>query len=1501
MSGLLGKKSQSTTIERYTGIQLSTSVYASAIPMIYGRQRVNYNLLWYGNFTSTQSGGGGKGGGGGGSSSWNYITAFMAGLCIGPIIAINQIWHDKAIATLTTEGLTYSLGGSAPPIWSFLTSYTPPGIEFDGYIVGTTLTCTNVHKGLFQLYMTITGPGVPANTQITSFLDGTGGDGDYLLSTSSTVGSPGSPPSTVVMDGSVGTIGSQAIPYDHIVWVGSSSYNLGSSASLPNLSFEIDAALGYDVAHGIYDADPAAYIPDYLTEPVRGAGFPGTVATLTGTTNTYQAYCHAMDLLVSPIELTQRSANEFVRDTMQITNSDVVLSAGVLKIVPYADQPVSRVDAAGTTWSFTPNLTPIYSFTDDDYILKIGDEPVQLKRTPRARTYNYVNVEYLERSDMYNIAVAPAYDLQDIQSGFRRIMPTVTLHQITRATVARTVAQFVLQTNLYERNYWTWVVRSDYSLIEPMDVVEVTDAVTGMVQQAIRVTETQDSEEDEFTITGFEISGVSRSTPQYNWSASQGYAANYNSPPGSVASPVIFQMPAIPASLGEGVTIGIAAGGPSSSTNWGGCLVQLSIDGGATYALVGYIGGDQAARYGTLTANLGAVADPDTTSTLGVLLTNTNQQLSTAVTHADADANQTLIWVQGNTAGSAEVMSYGAASLVSAGQYNLSYLRRNLYGSQNEASSTGKTWVRLDGSIFQISLDPGMAGETVHFKFQSFNIYGHALEDISDVPAYAYTVPTALAVSGTIFLVPIGPCAVDGYSIYKIASSSAAWNSFAYSPQAFANGCFVSVRVADVNHEFVGLATNPTNTTLISGYPPLDYAIYLQNGTIVIVEAGIASAGLGTYAVGDSVEVRYDGVTIRYFHNGSLIHATRAAAKTLCPEVVLYEGGAVMSGVQYGPATSTSQASGNWLTNYAWVVGASGTQGNFVDNYDGVNEDSSIVMSGASGAPLGPYGTSEALWKTVGAGANANGGWDNSGDLYGIDSSKTYRSVVWFYWNGVGLPSFYHGADWSGSRYTCAVGTQTVVNNPYFSGGPLSGAAPNKWYLSVGILHGSGYTGASSGLSGIYDPETGENVSAGADYNILAGAAWQMQRVYQFYANNPASVIYFAKPRFEEMNGDEPSIATLLSPAGALAYADNLDEVPDGTTYSKTLAAFVAAGIPFVFQGAYSGSTTYKKGNEVSSGGNYYLYINATPSSGNAPPNPTYWQLISSNQFVATGNAVVNGATVGKVGGATAYDSSIYSVVGYSTVHISAKSNTTLSSMLGLSTNPSANPSYVNGNYMFTNGGVWGIYESGTLIGNFGTSALSDIVEITYDGSTVTYLINKVVVRTVSVTGLTLYAFGSFFAPGSGWNSIDFGPTTNLAVLDTGQLGDDAATEVYVTTAGTVSYGPTGAGGLSVAMLSIALPARPQAYTLLITGFISQWISNDAFDAVHLNQHGSGVSLAFLRGSETGNPGGNGTLRGTLSVAANTATTIEFTYQTTSSGISMSAANLVLQCEMVKK
>lgn len=220
----------------------------------------------------------------------------------------------------------------------------------------------------------------------------------------------------------------------------------------------------------------------------------------------------------------------------------------------------------------------------------------------------------------------------------------------------------------------------------------------------------------------------------------------------------------------------------------------------------------------------------------------------------------------------------------------------------------------------------------------------------------------------------------------------------------------------------------------------------------------------------------------------------------------------------------------NLLPINDWVVGTTGAQGPGGRwNPNGPAAESAIVLGGATAnTPVGPYGTSEPLWecRPTGTGSDGDGGWTID---VSIDHRRTYRSTVWFRVNQL-TGNFYHGPTTAGATTNLTGG---VNPNPYFAEHTfanlgVAGLQANKWYLSVGIIHGSGYTGGHSGISGIYEPETGRRIATGYEFKNTVGATTQAHRCYHFYDPSSAARQWMPKPRFEEMNGGEPSIDSLL-------------------------------------------------------------------------------------------------------------------------------------------------------------------------------------------------------------------------------------------------------------------------------------------------------------------------------------------------------------------------------------
>src|SRR6266542_6492826 len=197
--------------------------------------------------------------------------------------------------------------------------------------------------------------------------------------------------------------------------------------------------------------------------------------------------------------------------------------------------------------------------------------------------------------------------------------------------------------------------------------------------------------------------------------------------PGDTNPPVLFEPP--PGLTRSATEVWIIATG---GINWGGCQVWLSLDG-TTYAYAGtiYRGG----RQGVLTASLPSHADPDTSNTLSVDLTESHGQLLSGTT-ADADAFVTLCHCDG------ELLSYETATLTAAFTYDLTYLRRGVYGTPVGAHSAGADFARFgpnDPSLFKYIYPMSFVGQTIHVKLPAFNIFGQALQSLAGLTPTGYS------------------------------------------------------------------------------------------------------------------------------------------------------------------------------------------------------------------------------------------------------------------------------------------------------------------------------------------------------------------------------------------------------------------------------------------------------------------------------------------------------------------------------------------------------------------------------------------------------------------------------------------------------------------------------------------------------------------------------------------------------------------------------------------
>jgi len=543
----------------------------------------------------------------------------------------------------------------------------------------------------------------------------------------------------------------QALGYSGIAYLAAGAYQLGNSAQLPNHNFEVAGVYSTSLASlGVADADPSLVIADMLTNAHYGAGFP---SARLGDFSTYQAYCIASGLWISPAYTEQAQASSLLDDIAKATNSAFVWSAGVLTLVPYGDTAI-----AANGYSYTPPAAAIYDLSDDDFMPVSNQDPVLLTRKRPSDALNSIKIECLDRSNSYNPAVIESKDQALIETFGLRQSSSTQMHLFADLNAGKLSAQLQLQRQAI-RNIYQFSLDQRYVLLDPMDIVTITDANLGLDKQWVRITEITENDDGSLSIIAEEYLAGAGHAPLYSYQQGQGFTANYNSSPGHANTPVVFEPTAL---LNEGLEVWLAASG---GANWGGCDVYISNDG-SSYKNIGRINGS--ARTGVLSAPLASIAEAatgqtiDTTNTLSVNLSASEGQLLSG-SQVDATSLATLCYVDGET------IAYQNATLTGANAYDLTYLVRGAYGTTPTSHESGTQFVRLDGGIFKFPFTQDFIGTTITIKLVSFNIYGGGQQTLSDALPYAYTL------QGTALYSPL-PDVTSLRTSYVAALTQIAWN-----------------------------------------------------------------------------------------------------------------------------------------------------------------------------------------------------------------------------------------------------------------------------------------------------------------------------------------------------------------------------------------------------------------------------------------------------------------------------------------------------------------------------------------------------------------------------------------------------------------------------------------------------------------------------------------------------------------------------------------------------
>jgi hypothetical protein len=726
MSGLFGGGNsgggnQPTPV---SSLFLQSSTRGNPIPIAYGKPRLSPNLIWYGDLIATaheQQQQSGKGGSGAPSTiTYTYTASLVFALCEGAVNGITRIWRDKelfsgvtvALATATVQNEYYRDYDASPiavanqAAWVADLGVTCPSGEYDPYTLRPGIDYT-VSNGVYTFSNFFSSAIYISYTYLVS--------GEYTLDACGQLGLtyvPGTYSQSAI-GWLASTHPSQSLAYRGTALVAGSNYALLADAHLQNHSFEIDTQTGY--GGSIRDANPKDVFLDLLTNPYYGCAFP---ADRLGNLSSFSNYCVANNIFISPVYATKQAAKNMLLQLLTITNSGVVYSDGMLKVAPLGD-----VAASANGINFTPNITPVYDLTDDDFIGNSSADPVTVTRTANADAFNHVQVQFCSRANNYNNDIAEAKDDANIALYGLRTMPPLQMPEICDVAAARAVAQIQLQRALYIRNTFSFTLGWRFALLEPLDLVTLTDSGLGLNKAPVRILSIEETGDGEFHIIAEEFPTNVLNAAAYSTQPSLGFTSQFNVTAPNVGTPILFEPPD---QVVNDLELWAAVPG---SGNYGGCTVYVSYDG-QTYKSVGRVQGS--ARAGVLTGPLASISGIDTVSTLGV---NLEQSLATLMSGTSDDAvnNRTLCYVDG------ELVSYATATLTYPNRYNLTYLNRGAFGSPVSAHTANSPFARLDSFIFKYPFDINDIGRTIFIKFQSFNQYGGGVQDLATLQPYSYT------------------------------------------------------------------------------------------------------------------------------------------------------------------------------------------------------------------------------------------------------------------------------------------------------------------------------------------------------------------------------------------------------------------------------------------------------------------------------------------------------------------------------------------------------------------------------------------------------------------------------------------------------------------------------------------------------------------------------------------------------------------------------------------
>lgn len=708
---------------------------------------------------------------------------------------------------------------------------------------------------------------------------------------------------------------------------------------------------------------------------------------------------------------------------------------------------------------------------------------------------------------------------------------------------------------------------------------------------------------------------------------------------------------------------------------------------------------------------------------------------------------------------------------------------------------------RMTGDTYDDTVQPGLKKR---YWVRAVNRYGQQSPTEPNNSSGVLAGPSSA--SPTITLIPRGQNVVTGNNIQKVGGSSA-WDSDCYSLEAFPNGFILSFRAGQTNLAFmIGVNTDPTTD---QNFTSIDYALYCDaSGVIEIYESGTqVVANAGSYTTSDVLSIVYDGAVLTYKKNGVVLRTVIDVGKTFFIDSSFFTPNAKAVGVDLIPLNNVDS-----FVSYTLVPrGNCKYQSGTIQKIGGTTAwDSDCYSLEAYSA-----GCELRFRPTVTTGAGYMIGFNSDPTT---DQNYTSLDHAWF--------QNYFTNQWdiyeSGTGVASGLGAIATSDTPlitydgitvrYYLNGLLKREKQNPGktffldssFYSPGVAVTGVYFGPQTSATGSRLVTRGNCVVVGNTVQKQGGSgAWDSD----CYSNEVFVGGCQVSWRYLDAGSDDYMIGLNSDPTTDQSY----------TSLDYTIQMIGSSDLGFIVESSVnqSGSGFAITAGDVFSiryDGQWVRYYQNTTllrekfapglslfldssffSAGSIAADVSFGPLSGAtpSPFRATGNCKVSDKNIQKVGGSSAWDSQVYSIVGHPNCHVAWKCNqVNLDLGIGLNADPTTDANYTSIDYWIdcTSSGTWQILESGSSSGlPGGTYTTATVFQLTYDGTSLKYIVDGVVVRTVSVSSLTLFMDSSFYGPGAGVNSVDFGPTTTLGVADTSQIAPGAVSDTLVATATSVT------------------------------------------------------------------------------------------------------------------